>query len=321
MTMNEKQMDATRYVIGVRDLDGHPEFEISESDYRDIRQARNVVLAALGVEETYELLVTNFLDFERELLDITVEHSVRSNFLLFDDFFHVRHRASRRIVNLLTSARLFIDQLPQRIGHCCPDVLEPGKLAKAMLSAEYDDRFGYRFMEAMRNYVQHTGLPVGSMRLGGGRNEPEGVLGYTLEVYANKQLLAGTSFKATVFNEMPDIVDLKRAIRDYMTGISAVHRNMRELMKEGVEEACSRLTRAFDAYLGGSPSKVGLSAMKLDGQIEAEYVPIIVEWERTWRSLVTGNQSVVALNKKFVTSELQPKAMGDGPDTTRVASR
>lgn len=39
---------------------------------------------------------------------------------------------------------------------------------KAITSPEYDARLGYRVMEALRNYVQHRGLPLHSITVGGG---------------------------------------------------------------------------------------------------------------------------------------------------------
>ena len=65
----------------------------------------------------------------------------------------------RKIANLLSAARLYVDHAKQHVHRIL--ALDPVTTfdVGATLSTQYDLRFGYRCMEALRNYVQHRGLP------------------------------------------------------------------------------------------------------------------------------------------------------------------
>lgn len=139
------------------------EIEISESDFLQLKTSRDCLLGALAIEEKYELLVANFIDLEKECLNITCESMLRNNDE-YSDFFDIRIRLNRRVVNLLTASRLYMDHLSQHVKTC---LLNETANVKSLFSSEYDGCFEYRFMEALRNYVQHRGLAVHSSQLGG----------------------------------------------------------------------------------------------------------------------------------------------------------
>ena len=91
-----------------------------------------------------------------------------------DDFPLNRHRSyeymeeafqemNRLLLNYLSSFKTFIDHLTtrytrlQRQGHSFLDDF------KKLTAACYDGNFPYRFFSKLRDYVQHCGLPLGSM--------------------------------------------------------------------------------------------------------------------------------------------------------------
>ena len=93
-----------------------------------------------------------------------------------DDFPLNRHRAyeymedasqemNRLLLNYLSSFKTFIDHLTtrytrlQRQGHSFLDDF------KKLTAACYDGNFPYRFFSKLRDYVQHCGLPLGSMSI------------------------------------------------------------------------------------------------------------------------------------------------------------
>lgn len=112
-----------------------------------IVEARNILSAAMAVEEKYELLISNYIELEKEVLKATADNMVYQD-RGYSDFFDVRLLFNQRLVNLLTSSRLYIDQIQQHIKACLPNNLEASINAKALFSKEYDSHFEYQFMEA-----------------------------------------------------------------------------------------------------------------------------------------------------------------------------
>lgn len=115
----------------------------------------------MAIEENYELLLSNYLDLEKECLNVAVDYMVRTS-TDYTDLFNIRLAFNRRIVNLLTSTRLYKDQIQKYIGACTPNDKNILKRVKKLFSDE-EDCFEYRFMEALRNHVQHSGLAVRSI--------------------------------------------------------------------------------------------------------------------------------------------------------------
>ena len=99
-----------KYTICIWAFGSHPEIEITQARFDEIKQAKNCLFAALSIEEKYELLLSNYLDLEKEYLNITSNYMVR-DLKGYEDFFDIRLLFNRKIVNLLTSAKLYIDQI------------------------------------------------------------------------------------------------------------------------------------------------------------------------------------------------------------------
>lgn len=148
-----------KYILKIHALEKYPEIDLEKSQYDSIKRAREVLSNGLAMEEKYEILISNYLEFEKEIFEHAAQLMVRSPYD-YEDFFQVRMSFNRRLVNLLTAARLYVDQLYRHVKAAIPDMQNVKKNIESMFSKEYDKKLEYRFMEALRNYVQHRGIPV-----------------------------------------------------------------------------------------------------------------------------------------------------------------
>ncbi len=62
-----------KYFLSTSSHETSPKIEISEIDYDEIISARKTLSAALKIEETYDIVLGNFLDFEKEILLLTLD--------------------------------------------------------------------------------------------------------------------------------------------------------------------------------------------------------------------------------------------------------
>jgi len=62
-----------------------PEIEITEADYVAYKAARGALLNGFAVEEKYEILISNYLEFEKEILVAAAASMVR-NHIGYSDF-------------------------------------------------------------------------------------------------------------------------------------------------------------------------------------------------------------------------------------------
>lgn len=285
-----------------------PEVEITEHEYAEYEKARNILSNALAIEEKYEILISNYLDFEKEMLSCSAEHMIRER-IEYSVHFQVRLSLNTRLVNLLTAAKMYVDQLGQHVRECLPAVPDAIESVKQLLSKEYDGNKEYRFMEALRNYVQHRGTPVHWTQLGS-RWTPspgDGFLEYSTELASQLQYLKrDRAFKKSVLEELEGDVDLKASTRSYVESISIIHETARTMIFERVasaraliEDAHSRYSDVFDGSL------VGLSAIKRSSEGRDSEIPLLLEWDDIRVKLAERNKKIINLGKRYVTGRVK----------------
>jgi hypothetical protein len=283
--------------------------EIEQARFEELKASRPILNHALAIEEKYEIIISNFLELERDATNASVSEMVR-NHIGYKDFFDVRLALNIRLVNLLTAVRLYTDQLPIHIGACFPSDNKLKIDVKALFSAEYDSSFEYRFMEALRNHVQHSGIPVHRTATGSKWTDPDdGLLEYSLYFGAQKDALAqDESFKKKVLNEMPEEVNLRAAARSYIESISRIHKQAREKIESIVESSRLSLDRAIRDYMViYEKEPLGLYAYAYRGEEIVDEVLVLTKWDDVRKELVKRNSELVNLRKRYVTSQAHNK--------------
>lgn len=207
-----------RYILRIAALGQFPELEIDTDRYERLKVSRPILSHALAIEEKYEIIISNFLELERDAINASVSEMAR-NHIEYKDFFDVRLALNIRLVNLLTAIRLYTDQLSSHICACLPSKDDTKVKIKELFATEYDSSFEYRFMEALRNYVQHSGIPVHRISTGGKWTDiDDGLLEYSIYFGTQrKELLLDDGFKKQILDEMPEEVNLRSASRSVLS--------------------------------------------------------------------------------------------------------
>ncbi len=275
--------------------------EIQESEYLLLQRARPVLNAAFSFEENYDLLVGNYLELESASLALTAQSMVRQC-SEYQDLFELRAELNRRMVNFLSAARLFVDQILQRVGQCGGSSTD----VKKKLEAEYDGSFEYRFMEALRNHVQHSGSAVHSLSIGGKWLPPQERTRnvFALQAFTQKRfLILDSTFKKLVLEQCPDQVDTFIATRRYLESLSAVHDFARQQIDGAVTDARNAFDGAIKRYEKFSnASPVGLTAYPHAECDPSKGVAIFLDWDDVRIKLLTRNRNLKNLSKSVVSS-------------------
>lgn len=298
-----------KYFLRIAALGRYPELEIDQERFGQLKTSRPVLSHALAIEEKYEIIISNFLELEREATNASISEMVR-NRIEYKDFFDVRLALNIRLVNLLTSVRLYTDQLSSHICACIPqkDIIKTE--VKCLFSTEYDSSFEYRFMEALRNYVQHSGIPVHRISTGAKWTElDDGLSEYSLYFGTQKkELLLDGGFKKLVLDEMPDEVNLRAATRIYIEAISRIHKQAREKIEEIVNTSRLYFDRAIRDYMViYEKEPIGLYAYEYKGEEKTDEVLVLTKWDDVRRELVKRNSELVNLRKRYVSSQAHNK--------------
>lgn len=284
-------------------LERNPELNLSEDEFKKLKQAKACLSSALALEENYDLLLNNYRELELEAISASVTDMTAMNYE-YEDFFEVRTAINRRVVNLLSATRMYLDQYLKSLKKIGADP----ETAKAACSKAYDDFFEYRFMEALRNHTQHEGLAVHGVTMGGSWVPPRDPrqLQFYIKPYASKVALEGTKFKKTVLNESPEKVNIIPAARVHVGGISSVHKKARELIEPLVAEARRLFEEAVARHEAEAGKRhLGLAVIVKKEGVVIEKIPILLDWDDVRQKLLKRNPPVENLAKRFVTSQAE----------------
>jgi len=121
--------------------------EMSREEFDAAKAAREMSFEILYLEEKFDLLIGNYLDYESTLLSAAARHMIYKEFD-FSSFQDEIYLVARRIVNLLTTCRLYVDQTTHHLKQIYGTNSTQLLAFNAELSSQYDSSMGFRAMEA-----------------------------------------------------------------------------------------------------------------------------------------------------------------------------
>ncbi len=309
-----------KYIIQEWTLNSYTEnkIEIDQPKFDELRHAQKSLSVALAIEENYELLISNYLDLEKECLNVAADYMVRTS-TEYTDLFDIKLVFNRRIVNLLTSTRLYKDQITKHIEAWIPNDKNILENINLLFLVEFKACFEYRFMEALRNHVQHYGLAVCSIlverKLTSFREENR-EWEFKTRIFTNKLNFNNDEvFKKRnkeVLDEMPEEVELMYAARVYIESISKVHCDIRELLAHKFGESRQLVSMQIEDYKkinnGDSTGLYAVCAILKEPINEViEKFPLLLDWDDVRIRLSKKNERLVNLRKRFVSSSVYNK--------------
>ena len=305
---------ATGYTI--KPFGNHVAQEIEKARYDSIKESKRVCILALGFEERLQLVLDNFHDWETELL----EQAHRN--LLWKTGNHgeaMQERLSldRHMVNLLTSLRLYIDQTDHGLSELFGNPSTELESIKIFRSKLYDQNLGYRFLEALRNHVQHCGLPIHIISYNQALVEqPKGanLSQVTVAPKINiEELAANGGFKKTVLAELRKLgikqLDARPFTREYISCLNIIHKEIQSTIKSRFEKAkqiYETTVAEFSVIDGQSIQLPRIICSNANGQIH-ETVELTTNFLRYHSELIGRNSKVEDIRTVFVSSKSEAK--------------
>ncbi len=287
---------------------GSPKFIVlTQQEYGEIKLSRDLLLEGLFIEQKFDLLIDDYLEFETEVLEIGSMELVRGarGWMEYQDW---RNSMNRRVINLLSAARLYIDHTRHHIGKI--DNALPGvrRSIEVAISAQYDMSLGYRFMEALRNYVQHRGYPIHGVTYGVSRTVKG--IAYVVTPYVEwARLEEDGKFKASVLSELKSLgekIDIRPYVREYIERIGDVHKMIRDQVEPMLGQSDALIRDAILRYRNEPPSDdsiIGLAAVTRSGHFYGDAVHLSEDLLNYRKSFEQKNRGLLNLAKRYVSTE------------------
>ena len=299
-----------RYFLAYRALGKPFRLPISEQRFEALKEAWSNLKHFAHIEEEWDAVVQNYVELEKTLIEAALRDMIVSDLDYFT-FQEGRLKFAVRLSNLLSTCRAYLDHTPQHLGLMIP--LQPyTDEFNALRSVEYDKRFGYQFMEALRNYAQHSGLPVHTTQYNSSWVEggESGMLSHSVASHVDLDILRrDKDFKRSVIKDVTEErLHTQPLVREYLEGLSAVHVGMRQRISKPFEAASKTVRDTIAEFAAAAPEQdtIALYAIELDPpHTWVRQVPLFDELIQATEKLRRKNRPMVNLTRRFVTSSTE----------------
>ena len=292
---------------------GYIPLSLDNDDYKKLLRAKTALRFGVGFEQRFDILLENYATLERYILDLALRNAVfmgDSNSRLGG----AKHTVNRHLNNLLSSAKLYIDQTAHAISDQFGTASSQYKRFIDSTREEYDNSLAYRALEALRGYAQHRGLPTHSVSFSSRRDKTD------LERRKNRHVVTfglvpesireDGGFKPSVLQELDRIVDkdgkieIMPLIREYVSGIARVHKSARMAISAELDMADSFVASLFErvALLTGHRCmSARIWGTTDEGMIS--FGAISSEWTKERRSYAEKNCYAEYVSEQYVSSQ------------------
>lgn len=287
--------------------------EIDAKRFDDVESAKNVCLFALGFEEKFQLVVDNYIEWETELLK-QAQSSILWQTNRFESLQHSLLLA-RRLVNVLTGFRLYLDQTDHALSKVFGNPSEELQAIKEFKKKLYDKHFGYRFLEALRNHVQHCELPVEIVTFNQklvDRDKTAQIQFSVIPQASLKALAENNDFKKSILIELedgPENIDLRPPVREYVSCLASLHKELGRVFSPVAEKSRNYYQDAIKEYstIDGKVVQFPKFIFSDDAGLKQRTVELYGGFLEIYDNLKRRNDNVKDVSKSFASNAVNPK--------------
>lgn len=298
-----------KYQIRNFNSDNNSGIVITFEDFSNITKAREALSIAFLIEQEYEVLIDSYVDFEKEIVNASID-SVMFIPLGYYDRYKYFVRFNKLLINFVTSARLYIDHTKHNISSFNKSYRIEAINISNFFSEQYNTHNEYRFMEALRNHIQHRGLPVDSISANiwvEDYKKTDSNILHTFDIYAEMKKLKENNFKKAALSGLDEKINFKPMIRRYVECLSEIHLHIRSQISDAVLSARKLIEDFILKYKEYSNDNIiQLEAVELDKTDNViQSVPLMLEWDDVRIKLSIKNRFQKNLFKRHVTGEVK----------------
>ena len=272
-----------RFVVARNFIGSKDELTITEQSYNSAEAALTALSEIVLLEERFDSLTSNFLDFEQAMMAKLLEFNYVG---IGDGMNHMdwRRLLNRLLTNTMSAAKGFVDHLPRTCNIVFGRQDDRGQKCMTDLRNSYDNTLGYRIFEALRNHSQHFGFPIHAVSYGTHMDGdfPKLQARHTISPLVDVEVLKlDPAFKKQTLKELEAIgkkIDLKSHLRDYVGELAKAHYRFRELAAPVLEKSGRLLDDLVDQYRAEFPEEradTGLYVVSIDDAQWVKQIPLL----------------------------------------------
>lgn len=289
-----------------------PILHLSDAEYSAVAFAWRALAAVAEIEDLWEIVIQNYVDLEGTLLRSALQSMV-SDSNGHSQGQDERLRITRLLSNMLHSCRAYIYQVERNLKGAGRE--DTAEAFKRLVTQGKRNNSAFAFMEALRNYAQHYGLPLHGTSVGGSWSLVETKRGLEKGTYrfsasasiALNKLSADPEFPKSALARFPnqDRLDVARMAREYIEALSQIHDDLRHEMSASVAEwkdAIRALLERYAANANCTPAFILIGEYSRDEPSKG--TQIFEDMLGRIEEMVRRNRVLTNLHRRYVSNEL-----------------
>lgn len=286
------------HVFCPHELDGqklhqHP---LSDPDAQSLKNAKRKLDRILDQECLLDHVNESLMAFKTSLYSQNLRSLLGSTSQIFDrNYQHeVRSGLNRHAFNILNFGKLYLDK------HCyagkkesfvknVTDCTSSHQKVLDLYEAQYDSNHGYVLGCELRNYVQHSTLPINKVSMGVCSNESGKVAKFTVPIDISS--LEDSSIKKGILMRFKGgELDLHSILDEYVQAINKFHHLNRELTSKVMEENLAVFSSISEMVENTYPPNDGIVSLHVNkSRGHDRLFSLNLEWFETTEYLMKKN--------------------------------
>jgi hypothetical protein len=182
---------------------------------------------------------------------------------------------NRCLINFLTSATTYLAYTEATLRRKHGKDTEPVRRFIKSTNKAYDDHYSYRLLYKLRNFAQHSGLPITVLRFLTEPGESPGEVQYGVLVAADRDALleTGHNFGAKVRRELeagPKIIEIERHLGVFAKCLGEINAQLTKSefasLRKQVAQIAEVLVRVGALNIEGEADDIALTELTLNGE-------------------------------------------------------
>ena len=296
------------YWIRLPYLGGSHKLPITKENFELLSDSQKCLLLISSFVENYRIVLDSYRTIESSLHNQSL-NQLTLGFSGYKESLETRAKLNSAYIGYLSSIRYFHDWSDRNLKKVLSqDQIEP---FQAFRSSLYDSTPNYRFIEALRNFVQHRELPIEGIKHhhfveNKDDHENSDIVTAITSYISKEKLSQDKKFKKAALDDMPDTINIVHCIRTHMSCIWKLynyffenHSNIATKSRETIENFRNRFSQEFDGSL------LGLEANSEDDGNIIDTIPLLLNWDDARIEVQKEIGNLNNLHRRYVSGKIQ----------------
>ncbi len=291
-------MKGIRFVLSEEGMSKEQVIELDEHESTRLQNAIEILRRARNHEELFDQLIQSYIDVKAMMFEMSIRGLADSRFGDYIQNHETRSKLNRLFFNSLNFSKLYLDKhvFREEKSSYVKKITKSPELHDIIVEHRkgiQNSSNGYNLGCALRNYVQHSTLPVTNFVTGVSfRDNPEA----TFHIPLKKASLKNGGISSKVLASYDENIDLHSVMDEYIHAISTMHIKSRELTSSYIKQAY-QLLEAKRKGIHSDYGKVEYGIEVVDFQKGIRLFTLHLDWFEVHDHLIGKNGMAVNFSK------------------------